>query len=692
MGNAERLAHEPLRAHIICANAGLLMRPSRTRKLVSLALGLGVLGCLWFYFAPVALGGSTSYVVTEGVSMEPRFHTGDLALVRRQSSYHVGEIAAYYSKEFHTIVLHRIVGRAGTRYVFKGDNNNFVDFEHPARSQLLGALWLHVPGVGATLESVRSPALIGGLTAVGTLLLAGGVFTRRRRRQRQRQARAGAGAGSTLTPVGAPQLSAGSLAGVLPLAALALVPFVVLALLAFTRAPSKRVAVAVPYEQSGTLSYTAHALPGPTYANDTAVTGEPLFTHVVSAAEMRFAYELRSQAKSTLAGELSLYAEVASSSGWKSTLELGSPVRFHGDRAVIAAPLDLTSLLALVHTVERMTAVGGSYTLTLLPRVSAGGSLGTLPLHAKFTPLIRFTLSPLELQPAVPASSSLGAGAPQGDQFTPSTPGSVTGKRSEALSLSFGVVRLAVATARAIALGGIAIVVLLALGMLAFVRPRDRDEAAAIRARYGRLIVPVARVSQLPGVAVIDVADMDALARIADHYDRSILYEEGVAGDAFWVTDESGQFRYTLRPSSSRASEGELAEAAPEYVPTAELVAVPAAEPAAPAPAPEYAPTAEFVAGPAPAPDGGFAPDGGIAPDAGFVAGSRFVPEAGPVLAARQPPAAEPASDDVLALADVATAADLYYEPAADDGMADEVYADELELGEAWWPQPRVAS
>ncbi len=40
----------------------------------------------------------------------------------------------------------------GSRYIFKGDNNNFVDFEHPARSQLIGALSLHLAGVGSRLR------------------------------------------------------------------------------------------------------------------------------------------------------------------------------------------------------------------------------------------------------------------------------------------------------------------------------------------------------------------------------------------------------------------------------------------------------------------------------------------------------------------------------------------------------------
>ena len=60
------------------------------------------------------------------------------------------------------------------------------------------------------------------------------------------------------------------------------------------------------------------------------------------------------------------------------------------------------------------------------------------------------------------------------------------------------------------------------------------------------MIIPVAHVTPLRGVPVIDVADIDALARVAEHYDRSILHEKTERGETFWVADESGQFRYAL--------------------------------------------------------------------------------------------------------------------------------------------------
>jgi signal peptidase I len=535
------------------------MRTRHAKKLVASGLGLIALVCLWFYFAPVGLGGSTSYVDTDGISMEPRFHTGDLVLVRSQSSYHVGEIVAYHSTVFHTVVLHRIIGRAGARYVFKGDNNNFSDFEHPAGSQLIGALWLHIPGAGGRLASLRSPALVGALVGFGMFLFAGAAFTQRQRRRR-RQRRAAENAQRSQRRM--PQRSAEPVVGVLAIGLVALLPFVALAVLAFTRTPTALLPSNIPYKQSGTVSYSANAAPGPAYPGNRAVTGDPLFTHVISVVKLRFGYLFHAAAAHSLAGKASLYATVASTSGWQRTLELGRPTYFRGDRALVTATLDLSSLLALLRRLETTTAVSGSYTLTLVPRVNATGNLDVLPLRTTFSPQIQFSLSQLEVQPVVAAGGSPAPGQSPASPFAPSASGSVTGRRYQPLFVSLEVARLSVATARKIALGAIAVIVCALLAMVAFVRPRLRDESAAIRARYGRLLIPVARVWQRPGAAVIDVEDMEALVRIAERYDRSVLHETSDEGEAFWVTDESGQFRYAVG-ASAYTVDGEVVDQSP---------------------------------------------------------------------------------------------------------------------------------
>jgi signal peptidase I len=522
------------------------MRRHPLKKLLATTLGIIVLGALWFYFAPAQIGGTTTYVVTHGVSMEPRFHTGDLAIVRSQSSYNVGEIVAYHNKELHTIVLHRIIGRAGDRYIFKGDNNDFVDFEHPAASQLIGALWLHIPGAGATLQSIRSPALVGILVGGGLLLFMGGAFMRRRRlRRRQRRAGQSSEHGQIHSPIPASD----SVTMLLALGLIALLPFVMLAVLAFTRPAAKLHAVPVAYKQSGKFSYSADATPGPAYPSNVAVTGDPLFTRVLNEVNVRFGYQFSSAAKHSLSGKASLYATLTSTSGWDTTFPLGSPTYFRGDHGGVSATLELSSLHALIESVEKTTKVGGSYTLAIIPHVSVKGKLEHLPVSTTFSPAIEFSVNELELKPTLGGSTVSATSSPStAHVFTPSTSSSLPSKGYQPLFLSFKVARLSVSTARSLALIGIAIVIAGLIAMLALLRlrVRPRDESSSIRARYGHMIVPVGHITQTVGTSVIDVADMEALVRIAEHYDRSILHETTAGGEAFWVTDESGQFRYAL--------------------------------------------------------------------------------------------------------------------------------------------------
>src|SRR5690349_18564899 len=108
------------------------------RRLSVWVLGVLALAGIWVLLAPPALGGRTSYVVTSGVSMQPLFHTGDLALVRTQSSYAVGEIVAYRSPTLGEVVLHRIHTGDAQGFRTKGDNNSWLDPDTVRPDQILG--------------------------------------------------------------------------------------------------------------------------------------------------------------------------------------------------------------------------------------------------------------------------------------------------------------------------------------------------------------------------------------------------------------------------------------------------------------------------------------------------------------------------------------------------------------------------
>src|SRR6478609_8118732 len=113
----------------------------------SVALLLAAVWLLW----PIGLGGSTVYVTTHGISMEPRFHTGDLAILRSADHYSVGDVVAYSSVTLKTTVMHRIVSSKGDRFAMQGDNNTWLDPDQPSSDLVMGKLWLRVPQGGKAL-------------------------------------------------------------------------------------------------------------------------------------------------------------------------------------------------------------------------------------------------------------------------------------------------------------------------------------------------------------------------------------------------------------------------------------------------------------------------------------------------------------------------------------------------------------
>ncbi|MEO7427825.1 MAG: signal peptidase I, partial [Acidimicrobiales bacterium] len=144
-------------------------RGSRQLRLAATILGTAVGVVAWLALAPAPLGGSSTYVTTYGTSMEPTLHRGDLAVVRPQASYRVGDVVAYNSASLHRVVLHRIIGRDGDRFVFKGDNNTWTDADHPRLGALVGKMEMRLPGVGTQVQRAASPPGIAVLAGIVVL-------------------------------------------------------------------------------------------------------------------------------------------------------------------------------------------------------------------------------------------------------------------------------------------------------------------------------------------------------------------------------------------------------------------------------------------------------------------------------------------------------------------------------------------
>jgi len=530
--------------------------PMRTSNLTTRMAGFTavlLLAVAWYVFAPPQLGGSTSYAIVYGASMEPRFHRGDLVLLRSAPEYEVGDVAAYQSPELGRSVMHRIVERAGDRYQFKGDNNDFLDSPKLERVDVTGKLWVRIPAAGKLLNALRTPALAAVLAGLLALLLAGGGTTGRSRRGR----RAG---GETSLP--APRrplrmslereklvtalrsLDRETTQTALLVCAAVGACCLLLAPLAFGR-PTTRSASAELYRQTGVFAYSATATPGTVYPSGKVATGQTVFTRLVDRLAVRFDYRLRSQEPRSVWGTSTLVAKLRGDNGWDRTLVLQPSKVFQGDRVSVRGTLDLAALNELSKRVQKETETfSDSVALSLVPTITQGGSVGGQAVKARFAPALALRLngSSLRLDTASPAGSEQTALVRSKRGY---------GQRSEPNELSLLGLRIEVATARALALlGGLGALAGAALLGWALTREREGAEPDRIEARYGAWLVEVAPRPR-SDAAVLDVTTMEGLARLAERYDRMILHEVFEDTHSFLVEDDGVVYRY--RPGTPGA-------------------------------------------------------------------------------------------------------------------------------------------
>lgn len=145
------------------ARPGTLRRAKAAAKIALLLLTVAT----WAWFLlPQSLGGRAAWVLVSGKSMLPRYHTGDLVLVRRQSSYRVGEVIAYRVPKGDPMaglqVIHRIVGGDAVHgFVVQGDNRTAPDSWRPKPGDIVGAQLLRVPNGVFVIQHLRSPLFLG---------------------------------------------------------------------------------------------------------------------------------------------------------------------------------------------------------------------------------------------------------------------------------------------------------------------------------------------------------------------------------------------------------------------------------------------------------------------------------------------------------------------------------------------------
>ncbi len=491
----------------------------------------------WVMFAPTQVGGQATYVIVNGNSMEPNFHLGDLAIVRQAQQYQIGDIVTYRNAQLREYVIHRIVGEQAGHFLIKGDHNDWIDTYHPVQAEIVGKLWIHIPGAGKFIQWLRIPlnlAIVVGL--LGGIFMAGS-FT-----QTPQDTRA-----PTKRPSGGSALEGGLLA----LGFLGLV-FLALGVYAFLT-PLSRTGGSVPYQQVGVFFYSAAGTPG-VYDTDMVHSGEPIFPKLTCAMNLGFSYTLAGDQLQDIAGAQQLVAQVSDDqSGWQRTIPLTTTTAFNGSSYTALATLDLCQIETLVTTVEQETGFYPSfYTLAVIPHVSVMGQVDGQTLQDSFDPELIFKFDKLHF--------FLATDGTQSDPLRTAQSGILTSGTPVENSLPLLDFQLPVWEARIVAIGGLSLtlVAALILGLIVYTVTRDSQEAA-IRMRYGALLVNVYERGLESLASVIDVTSIDDLARLAERHGAMILHMTRNSLHYYFVQHDGVTYRFIIREGRARATKTEPA-------------------------------------------------------------------------------------------------------------------------------------
>ena len=494
-----------------------------------------LLAILWSVFGPLGLGGQAIYVIINGNSMEPLYHTGDLVILRQANRAVIGEVFAYQYPELGP-VIHRIVDVEGERYIFQGDNNDWLDGYQPTSKELIGKAWIHLPEAGKTITWLREPmnvalvvALFGGFLMIGLVTDSSRSPGRKKRRFNLPQ-----------FPLGDINPSVRETA--LLIFSLLLFVSIILSLLAFTRPTSLTASDDIPYSHSMTYSYSAPANTQ-VYDQPAIQPGEPVFLELNCSLDVSMAYALVAVEPFNVSASYRTLALVSEPNGWKRTLELQPLTPFTDGRFGAQTSVDICEIHRIVERLTDLTGLSRSvYEVTIMTEIQLNGEIGGRPYKETVYPALHFSLDSVQLY--LRREANEGA-----DLLNWQQNGQVRGTRQIPNTLSFFGLELSVLSVRIFSIAGLIIAI---AGMVVFSLPMfsssDKDEVALAHARYGSRIIKVqslpAQKKSQPGIAV---QSMDELARLAGQSGKLIL--ETVKGDEhhFAVILETGTFTFSAK-------------------------------------------------------------------------------------------------------------------------------------------------
>jgi len=482
------------------------------------SLAILALVVFWRMAGPGKFGGMSEYVITYGNSMEPLLRKGDFAVIRRGVTPEIGKVMLYQSKLTNQTVLHRVIGRQGDRFVFKGDNNDWTDSYKPVQEDIVGELWLHIPVLGNYYTWLRSPWLIGLLGGVTAFMFFKGKKAERRRPKERDK---------TALPLGYRNTDRGILPFVASPAGGA-ATWVLVAMLVFFGAgilwlwhkpATQELTLQVPYQHSVAFDYKASQPPGGLY-DGPIKTGDPVFLDLTPVIHHTFIYELSGDDIQEVTGTVRILTTIRDVTSWSRTFEYFPETSFNGKRVELAFDTDLDVAMKTVIAYQEQSKFAESYfTAALKAEIKVDAIVGGQVVHWVLTPYSVYRIKPPNLMFLETSESYFFETKdpnridikPLHQTFTTLVKKVVEQPNHVSLmgvQLGVKALRLAAWAGILLSAGGLAVILFLVSAA------GHRDEVFRIQAKYGQLLIHATGTLQVQANKV-SVMSMDELVRVA---------------------------------------------------------------------------------------------------------------------------------------------------------------------------------
>lgn len=486
-------------------------------------------------FAPIQLGGATTYAIIDGNSMEPMLKEGDLVVLRSSTSLSVDDIALYSHPEIGPII-HRIISTEENRFVFKGDNNDWTDSHEATQEEILGKYWFSLPKVGIVLSWLHTAVGI----SVASALAAGLVIGSKPSTQGAKKEKGQKGKKSALDSrsLGLTPLSVRDAFWISLGAFILLIPVGLLAFLSPTYVSAQ---IEYPYQHVGEFSYSSDVPAMGIYDQGFLKPGDPIFRRISNSFNLSFSYRFLADGLADSRGTYSLSATVGEANGWSRTVDLIPPTAFEGASLELSSKISIDDLQSIVDNLQNVTGFELSqYNLTIQPKVQMLGLMNGVVWQSEYSPSLPFIVNDIEVR----LNANTGE---ENSILSQVEAGAVTGPTQALNKLGLLGINIDIQTLRTFLL--VVLPVLAVSSLLTGIKWQklaQAGEPSRISGIFGPRLVDVSGMLQANPMKQISVYQIEDLVRIADLEGSSIFHEKSMEAHFYFVEGRNGIYVYRL--------------------------------------------------------------------------------------------------------------------------------------------------